>query len=241
MEWPSGKELWTIPNNRGHDVQLLANGNVLHTTGRWGRVVEVDANRNEVWRYGPLPGLEHPISAQRLENGNTLIGDAEVGRVFEVTPAGKVAWEYASPDLGKMQMRNSRRTSQGTTLICIERQNKVIEVGNDGKIVWTYKAPGEGNRFPYQAYRLPSGNTLISLADPGEIVEVAPDGTVVRSIGGSKMDVRMGWASGIYPLPGGGVFVSDYTGRRLIEFNASGEVVNQLRTGRRTFASVVLQ
>jgi len=24
MEWPSGKELWTIPNNRGHDVQLLA-------------------------------------------------------------------------------------------------------------------------------------------------------------------------------------------------------------------------
>ena len=241
MEWPSGRELWTLPNNRGHDVQILPNGNVLYTTGSWGRVVEVDSDRKEVWSYGPTEGLEHAMSAQRLPNGNTLIGDAVLGRVFEVTPAREVVWEYESPELGDMQMRNSRRTAQGTTLISVERLNKFIEVNRAGEIIWTYKIEGGDERFPYQAHRLPNGNTLISHAAPGQIVEVTPQGEVVRSIGGDEMSVRMAWTSGIFPLAGGGVFASDYTGRRLIEFDAKGTIVNELRMGRRTVASVAMK
>ena len=241
MEWPSGRVLWTLPNNRGHDVQILDSGHVLYTTGSWGRVVEVDREQNEVWSYGPVEGLDHAMSAQRLINGNTLIGDSVIGRVFEVSPDHEVVWEYKSPELGNMQMRNSRRTHQGTTLISVERLNKFIEVNKKGEIIWTYHVEGGDQRFPYQAHRLSNGNTLISHAAPGEIVEVPPTGSVVKSIGGSDANIRMAWTSGIYPLSDGGIFASDYTGRRLIEFDAQGDIVHELRIGPRTVASVAMK
>lgn len=52
------------------------------------------------------------------------------------------------------------------------------------------------------------------------------------------MTLRMGWASGTALVPGGGTIISDYTGRRLIEVDALGKVVNELRTGPWTVASV---
>jgi hypothetical protein len=80
----------------------------------------------------------------------------------------------------------------------------------------------------------------MALSDPGEMVEVAPDGKIVRSVGGDKMDIRMGWASGHTTLPNGNVLLSDYTGRRLLEVDAKGKVVNELRTGARTVASLAV-
>ncbi len=236
MEWPSGRELWTRANTRGHDVQSLPNGHVLFTLGGQKKVVELDEKQQEVWSFAT--GLQHPLAAQRLPNGNTLIGDAKAGRVLEVTPKGQTVWQYASPDIANMRMRNSHRTDAGTTLIAIEAVGKVIEVGSDGKIEWTWEAPDGENRRLYQARRLASGNTMVSLSDPGEIVEVDKAGKVVRSIAGKKMDVQFGWASGFATLPGGNLLVSDYTGRRLVEIDAAGKVVNELRTGPRTVASL---
>jgi acetyl esterase/lipase len=238
MDWPSGRELWTLPNSRGHDVQLLPNGHVLYTTGEWRRVVEADAKGREVWSYGLAEGLQHPIAAQRLANGNTVIGDMDLGKVIEIDPQSKIVWEYENPEMAKRQMRSVRRTPQGTTLISVERLNKVIEVDRAGKIVWTFHAEGGDERFPYQAHRLPNGNTLLGMAAPGQVVEVAPDGRIVRSVGGLDDAVRMGWCSGLQPLPGGGFLVSDYTGRRLIEFDRDWKVAHQLRMGPRTVASV---
>ncbi|MCB1019092.1 MAG: alpha/beta hydrolase fold domain-containing protein [Acidobacteria bacterium] len=236
MDWPSGRELWTVPNNRGHDVQHLSNGHILYTTGSWGRVIEMDAHGREVWSYGE--GLKHPIAAQRLDNGHTVIGDMELAKVFEIDTDGKVVWTYENPELGQRQMRGVRRTPEGTTLISVERLNKVIEVDRSGKIVWTFQATGGDERFPYQAYRLANGNTLIGMAAPGQVVEVAKDGTVVRSVGGLDNAVRMGWCSGLQPLPDGGFFVSDYTGRRLLEFDRDWKLAHQHRLGSRTVASV---
>ncbi len=118
---------------------------------------------------------------------------------------------------------------------------KVIEVDKDGKIIWTWQAPGDlSKRRLYQAWRLANGNTRMTISDPGEIVEVNPKGEVVRSIGGAKMDIQMGWTSGIDQFSDGNLFVSDYTGRRLLEIDAQGKVVNQLRMGPRTVASVAV-
>lgn len=238
MEWPSGNILWTKPNSRGHDVQSLPDGHVLFTIGANKTVVELDARHDPVWSYSE--GLEHPLAAQRLANGNTLIGDAKLGRVIEVSPEKKVVWKYESPDLANMRMRNSHRTAAGTTLIAIEAISKIIEVDASGKIVWQWQAPDGEKRRSYQARRLPNGNTMVSLSDPGEIVEVDPSGKIVRSIGGSQMDLRLGWASGFRPLPDGGVLFADYTGRRLLEVDAKGKVLHELRTGPRTIASVEL-
>ena len=238
MQWPSGRVLRRIPNNRGHDVQLLANGNVLYTTGNWRRVVEVAPDGSEVWSYGVSEGLEHPVAAQRLVSGNTLIGDMALGKVIEVTRTGKVVWEYGNPEMADRQMRSVRRTASGTTLIAVERLNKVIEVNRKGEIIWTFHATGGDERFPYQAHRLPSGNTLVGLAAPGEVVEVDPGGNVVRSVGGAEGGHRMSWCSGLQPLAGGGFLVSDYLGRRLLEFDSDWKLVNEFRTGPMTVASV---
>jgi len=239
MNWPSGKELARFPNGRGHDVQPLPGGHVLFTVAPEHKVVEVDAQGKRVWEC--CDKLEHPLAAQRLANGNTLIGDAKAGRVIEVDKLGKTVWQYASEDIANMRMRNSKRTVAGTTLICVEAVAKVIEVDKEGKIIWTWQAPGDlSKRRLYQAIRLANGNTRMTISDPGEIVEVNPKGEIVRSIAGAKMDVQMGWTSGQDQFPNGNLFISDYTGRRLLEIDPQGKVVNQLRMGPRTVASVAV-
>lgn len=236
MEWPSGHELWSKPNERSHDVQALPNGHVLFTMGNKGRVVELDQNHQEVWSYSD--GVQHALAAQRLANGNTLIGDPKAGRVIEVSPDKKVVWKYEDASLANMRSRNSHRTDKGTTLIAIEAEGKLIEVDQSGQQVWSWQAPNGANRKLYMGRRLPNGNTLMTLSDPGELVEVDPSGKIVRSIGGEKMDVKFGWASGFTMLPNGNLLINDYTGRRLVEVDAKGKVVHELRTGPRTVASV---
>ena len=81
---------------------------------------------------------------------------------------------------------------------------------------------------------------MISISDPGEVVEVDPSGKVVRSIAGAKMATQFGWASGMAILPEGGILISDYTGRRIVEVNKDGNVVNELRIGPRTVASLAV-
>src|SRR5215831_2959076 len=132
IEWPSGKLLWTAPNDRGHDVQALPGGHVLFTINPQKKVVELDGNHKEVWSYSE--GLEHPIAAQRLANGNTLIGDAKLGKVIEVTADKRVVWKYENPDLANMRSRNAHRTEEGATLIAVEAEGKLIEVDQGGKI-----------------------------------------------------------------------------------------------------------
>lgn len=241
MEWPSGRELWTVPNAGGHDVQPLQNGNVLFTMGPEKKVVEISPARQEVWTYGVAEGLEHPISAERLATGNTLIADAQIGKVIEVTPDKRVVWEYADADLAKMRMRNARRIPSGNTLIAVEAAGKIIEVTPAKAIVWTYEGVGGARRRPYRAVRLANGNTLITMTSPGELVEVTPAGAIVRSVGGTESDVRLMWASGVDLFPGTGrILLSDYLGRRLLELAPDGKVLNELRMPTRTTASVAV-
>jgi len=238
IEWPSGKLLWKAPNNHGHDVQALPEGHVLFTINPSKKVVELDGEHKEVWTY--TDGLEHPLAAQRLANGNTLISDAKLGKIIEVTKDKQVVWKYENPDLANMRSRNAHRTDQGTTLIAVEAEGKLIEVDQAGAIAWQWQAPNGKNRKLYMGRRLANGNTVMSLSDPGELVEVDRSGKIVRSIGGTDPAVQMGWTSGFTFLPDGGMLINDYTGRRIIEVNAKGKVVNEWRTGSRTIASIDL-
>jgi len=244
ISWPSGKILWRTPNARGRDVQALPDGHVLFTMDLTHRVVEIDRSRRVVWTYGAAEGLQVPVAAQRLRNGNTLIGDSQQGKLVEVDRDGRVVWKYQSPEIGGMRMRNCRRVeagdSAGNTLMAIEAAGKIIEINSAGNVVWTFEAPGGPRRAPYQALRLPGGNTVIGLADPGEVMEVDRSGKVLRSIGGDHMDIRLGWVTGIEPVEDGGLLVSDYLGRRIIEVNREGRVRNEWSTGTRDIASISL-
>jgi sugar lactone lactonase YvrE len=211
---------------------------VLFTINPQKKVVEIDGDHKEVWTYSE--GLEHPIAAQRLANGNTLISDAKLGKVIEVTAGKQIVWKFENSDLANMRSRNAHRTDQGTTLIAIEAEGKLIEVDQAANVVWQWQAPNGRNRKLYMGRRLANGNTVMSLSDPGELVEVDRSGKIVRSIGGADPAIQMGWASGFAFLPEGGILINDYTGRRIIEVDVKGKVVNQWRTGSRTIASIDL-
>ena len=96
------------------------------------------------------------------------------------------------------------------------------------------------NRRLYMGRRLANGNTVMSLSAPGELVEVNPSGQIVRSIGGTNPAIQMGWTSGFTFMPNGNMLINDYTGRRIIEVDTKGKVVNEWRTGSRTIASIDL-
>ncbi len=140
-----GTLLWAFPNNNGHDVQLLKNGNVLIVTGE---VQEVTPDKKVVWQLG-RPTVENSEAAQRLENGNTMIADNGKHAVIEINAKGEEVWHFDVPNNNKRPqptMRQVRRLPNGNTLICASTEDEVWEVSPQKEIVWRYKVP-----FPYLA------------------------------------------------------------------------------------------
>jgi outer membrane protein assembly factor BamB len=209
-----GTLLWAFPNNNGHDVQLLKNGNVLIVTGE---VQEVTPDKKVVWQLGK-PAVEIAEAAQRLDNGNTVIADNGKHAVFEINDKGEEVWRFDVPNNNQRQqptMRQVRRLANGNTLICASTEDEVWEVSPEKKIVWRYKIP-----FPYLATRLPDGNTLISSGDGyGSprgyyLIEVDKDGQAVWKYGGADApaDQQLKWPSGFVRLADGTTYVSEAQG-----------------------------
>ena len=175
-----GTPLWEFPNRSAHDVQLLANGNILINPRS---VQEVTPEKEIVWEVGP-PLVKHAEACQRLANGNTMIADNGTHTVMDITPDKKVVWKYDVP--GGANMRMVRRLENGNTLICASSSNVVIEVNPQKEIVWKYKVP-----FPYLAERLENGDTLISSGDgAGQrgyfLIQVDNEGNTVWKYGGVR-------------------------------------------------------
>jgi len=206
-----GTLLWDFPNNNGHDVQLLPNGNVLITPGS---VQEVNAEKKIVWEIGK-PAVKHAESAQRLANGNTMIADNGAGTIIDVSPTKEVVWTYEVPD--HPQMRQVRRLANGNTLICASSKHVVLEVNPQKEIVWKYELP-----FPYLAQRLENGNTIISSGEGAGkngdyLIEVDKDGKTVWKYGGSgapRTEV-LKWPAGFVQMKDGSIYVSEAHGGQL--------------------------
>ncbi|MBM3763926.1 MAG: hypothetical protein FJW32_00920 [Acidobacteria bacterium] len=225
MAWPSGRILWKRPNNRATEATVLPNGNVLYIEDPKGVVTEIDKEQNVVWQYKTLnpAGL---VSVERLANGNTLLVDDAASRVFEVAPNGKVAWSVVRAEFKGLAMRRARRTPQNTTWITVQRAGLVIEIDQNGRDVRRWEFP---NRMPAQALPLANGDVLIGLANPGEVRRVSFDGKTLNTFGGANDAARTAWTSGFTPLAGGGLLVADYMGGRIIEFDAKGNIVHQIK------------
>ncbi|GDY05455.1 hypothetical protein LBMAG51_02420 [Phycisphaerae bacterium] len=206
-----GMLLWDFPNANGHDVQVLANGNVLITPGS---VQEVTPTKEVMWEVG-APIIQHAEAAQRLPNGNTMIADNGNHTVVDVTPQKEVVWKYEVP--GGADMRQVRRLPTGNTLICASSNHVVLEVNPAKEIVWKYELP-----FPYLAERLPNGNTLISSGEGNGkkgwyLIEVDSAGKTVWKYGGEGApdDQQLRWPSGFVLVPDGRIFVSEAQGAKI--------------------------
>ena len=206
-----GTLLWAFPNNNGHDVQLLKNGNILIVTGE---VQEVTPDKKVVWSLGK-PQVEIAEAAQRLANGNTMVADNGKHAVLEFNPKGEEIWHFDVPNNNKRPeatMRQVRRLANGNTLICASTEDEVWEVTPEKKIIWRYKIP-----FPYLATRLENGNTLISSGDGyGSprgyyVIEVDKAGKTVWKYGGDEApaEQQLKFPSGFVRLADGTTYISE--------------------------------
>jgi acetyl esterase/lipase len=224
IAWPSGRVLWRRPNHRGTEVSALPNGHVLYVEDPKGVVTEIDSEQKVVWQYKTANASL--MSAQRLENGNTLLVDDSVPRVFEVSPEGKVVWNVEKPEYKGQAMRRARRTSAGTTLVAVQDAGLLLELDAKGGLVRKLEFP---HRMPAHALPLAGGGMLIGLAGPGEVRRVDAAGKTLVTYAGANDAARMAWTSGFTETPEGGLIVSDYMGSRIVEFDAKGSVVHQLK------------
>ena len=236
IAWPSGRILWTRNNNKATEVGVIANGNVLYIEDAKGVVTELDSNQKVVWQYkSPTPVAITSVS--RLGNGNTLMTDDSVPRVFEVAPNGDTVWEAAKPEYKGMAMRRSRRTAAGTTLVTIQVAGLLLELNAKGETIRKTEFP---KRMPAYAQPLPDGGMYIGLAGPGEVRRVDAQGKTVMTFAGPDSTARMAWTSGYAPTPEGGLIVSDYQGARIVEFDAKGIVLHELKNIAWSVTSVAL-
>jgi hypothetical protein len=136
-----------------------------------------------------------------------------------------------------MAMRRARRTAAGTTLVAVQVAGLLLELDSQGAVLHKWEFP---NRMPAQALPLRDGGMLIGLAGPGEVRRVDASGKTVATFAGLNNAARMAWTSGFTETPEGGLIVSDYMGARIVEFDAKGNVVHQLKNLPWSVTSIAL-
>jgi outer membrane protein assembly factor BamB len=225
-----GTLLWSFPNNNGHDVQLLKNGNILIVTGE---VQEVTPEKEIVWRVG-RPLVQNAEAAQRLENGNTVIADNGQRAVIELNEKKEEIWRFEVSNNNMRRrptMRQVRRIANGNTLICASTEDEVWEVTPAKEIVWRYKVP-----FPYLALRLDNGNTLISSGDGyGSprgwfVVEVNRDGKEVWKFGGegAPEDEQVRFPTGLARMTDGTTYFAEAQGNVIKHVSADKKIIRRI-------------
>lgn len=224
LAWPSGRVLWRRPNHRGTEAAVLPNGNILYIEDPKGVVTEVTPDQQVVWQYKTAGASL--VSAQRLPNGNTLLVDDVSTKLFEVTSAGAIVWSIEKPEWKGLAMRRARRTASGSTLLAIQKAGLIVELDPAGQILRRLEFP---NRMPAHALPTADGGMWIGLAGPGEVRRVSAEGKLLATFGGLDPAARMAWTSGFTPTADGGLLVADYMGSRIVEFNAAGQIVHQLK------------
>ncbi len=228
-----GTLLWDIPNGNGHDVQVLANGNVVLNNGNV--VQEVTPEKKVVWEVGK-PIVQSAESVQRLPNGHTVIADNGRMKVIEIDRDKKLVWEFDVPNDNRRKtptMRQVRRLANGNTLICASTEDKVMEVSPEKKVVWQHAVP-----FPYLATRLANGNTLISSGDGyGSprgffVIEVNKAGKTVWKYGGADApdDEQLKWPSGHVRLANGNTLIAEARGGVIREVTPDKKTVRVIKS-----------
>lgn len=105
------------------------------------KVVELDKNFNEIWKYS----ISSPWAALRLKNGNTLITDEKESLTREVNQKDETVWEFNQTDLPEAYRfsqapQTCTRLANGNTIFCSRggggKGPQLVEVTPEKKVVW---------------------------------------------------------------------------------------------------------
>ncbi|MFL5342066.1 MAG: hypothetical protein ACJ8F7_18125 [Gemmataceae bacterium] len=211
-----------------HDLQMLANGNVLLATGP-ATVAEVSPDKKIVWSYTAKPtdpkGRVEVHAFQRLDDGLTMVAESGSARIVEVDVEGQIrkivplTVEHPNPH---RDTRMVRKLADGHYLVCHEGDGAVREYDGTGKVVWTYRLdlagrPRSAGHGPeghgievFGAIRKPDGDTLIAGGNNNRVLEVNPKGEVVWSVGYDELPgIRLAWVTTLQLLPHGNLIIGN--------------------------------
>jgi hypothetical protein len=162
-----------------------------------------------------INGLELPLDAQMLPNGHVLIAEHNGNRVTERDDKGEVLWEVRIA-----QPLVAQRLANGNTFIATTA--RLLEVNREGQITAIHWEPaGDAIR---KAVKLPGGDFACITTLRG-FVRLDAKGKVLQSFpvnvptSGGRIDV----------LPGRRVLVPEKDLNRVVEYDATGQVVWQAR------------
>ncbi|MDB4333129.1 hypothetical protein N9115_00375 [bacterium] len=187
-----------------HDVQLLADGNILFHDS-WSVTSEITPKKEIVWKHDSKGANVHAF--QRLENGHTMIAESGLGRIVHLDKKGEVKKEIPLPKNGRHQTRMVQVLPNGHYLSCAENPGVVTEYDDAGKIVWEF--PTDTRVFG--AIRLKNGNTLIATGSGNSILEVSPEKKIVwemkKKIPGTE--IELAWTTDLQELPNGNIVIGN--------------------------------
>ena len=245
---PDGKVEWEIADgHNAHDLQILANGNILLGTNAT-TVVEMTSEKKIVWTHKSKPtpdnkGRVEIHAFQRLDDGRTMIAEAGNRRIIEVDAEDKIVKSIPlvvdHPDAHR-DTRRARKLPNGHYLVCHEGDGTIREYDDAGNVVWTYKLElgdrprtgghdGHGVEV-FSALRKPDGNTLIAGGNNNRVFEVDPSGKVVWSVEHDELPgIELKWVTSLQLKPNGNViFGNTHAGPKnpqLIEVDRAKKVV----------------
>ena len=243
-----GKIEWEIPlRHTAHDIQLLANGNMLVPTDNV-TVVEMTPDKKVVWKHvsRAKPPYQGPIEIhafQRLPDGLTMIAETGNKRIIEVDAEDQVVKEIplvVDHPNSHRDTRRARKLANGHYLVCHELDGTVREYDGAGKVVWSYKldlagrpaSPGHDGHGTevFNAIRRPDGNTLIAGGNNNRVFEVDPQGKVVWSVEHDELPgIKLAWVTSLQLRPNGNlIFGNTHAGPlnpQLIEVTRDKKVV----------------
>ena len=249
---PDGKVEWEVPvRHNAHDLQVLANGNILVGTDST-TVVEMTPAKQVAWTYKAKPtagnkGRVEIHAFQRLDDGRTMIAESGNRRIVEVDADGKVVKEVPlkvdHPDPHR-DTRRARKLANGHYLVCHEGDGTIREYDDTGTVVWSYTLElgdrprtgghdGHGVEV-YNALRKPNGNTLIAGGNNNRVFEVDPAGKVVWSVEHDELPgIELRWVTTLMLKPDGNVvFGNTHAGPenpQLVEVTPAKKVVWTMR------------
>ncbi len=215
-----------------HDIQFLANGNILYHDS-WTQLTELTLDKKVAWTYDSATmngnrGKKVDVHAfARLLNGNTIITESGMGRIIEVDRHGKLVHQIPLKKGGTQSTRLVRITPTGTYLVCSENPGVVTEYNRKGDVVWSYLIKTR----VYGAIRLRNGNTLIASGSGNSVVEVTPEKKIVWEIKGKVpgTEIELKWTTCLEELDDGHYVIGNcHAGPenpQVFEINHNKEVV----------------
>ncbi len=244
-----GRVEWQLPCGPIHDLQLLPDGHLLYQDG-WTRILELDAERKNVWAYDAKGNgnVDRPVEVhafQRLPDGNTMIVESGPARILEVDRKGvirrQIPLRVVSPSTHS-DTRNARKTATGTYLVAHEKDGVVREYDATGRVIWEFDVPlfdkpRQGGHGPeafgdqvYSAVRLDNGNTLIGTGNGHSVIEVTASKEIIWKLDQHDLPgIVLAWVTQVTRLPNGNtLLVNCHAGPeqpQILEVTPAKEVV----------------